>query len=1166
MSVSPDAPSEQLRESERTPSYEDLLARLAEFEQQHASLLQAVEARRESEAEYRQLFANMQEGFAYCRIIRDGQGHPTDFVYLRVNDAFATLTGLENVTGKRVSEVIPGIRELHPELFETYGRVAATGQPEKFEVEFKPIGQWLAISVYSPKKEHFVAVFDNVTGRKQIEQALQRGEALLRTVIDTTPDAVYAKDADSRVVLINPAALKVVGKPAERILGHDDRDFYDDPAVAAAVIENDKRVMAAGVAERCEETLLTPEGYRDFLDTKAPWRDADGRIIGIVGVSRDVTEQKQADRALQTTLQRFYTVLSSMYSGVLLVTNEGRVEFTNRALCHFFALQGAPADLVGLSSGEMMMNIKDAYQHPDEAIARIREILDRGEPVRGEEIAMRGGGTCLRDFVPLKVDGRPYGRLWIHFDITERKQAEAALKQSEARHRALFDNSIDAIFATAPDGRVFAANRVACQTFGMTEEELIRAGREGITDWSDPRHGPALAERARSGHLRRELGYVRKDGTKFTAEVSSVILPDRTTSFVIMRDITERKQAEETLRESEERFRAIFEHGSDAILVTDPAGMGRVLAANPAACRMFGRSADEFVGLDRQSHIDTSDPRLAEMLSRRDGQGRAVAEVTCQRKDGSTFSAEFSTALLTDRMGQRRSVATIRDITERKRAEEALRRFELLASHTRDIVLFMRREDGRILEANVAAQDAYGYSREEMLSLSLRDLRAPDTRPLSEEQMGIAEVRGILFETVHQRKDGSTFPAEVSSSGATIDGTRTLISVVRDITERKRAEDALREANLQLAEADRRKNDFMAVLSHELRNPLAPIRNSTYILERAAPGGEQAKRALAVIDRQAGQLARLVDDLLDVTRITRNKIQLQCQTVDLNELVQHALEDQRSLFEKAEVHLDLRPAPQPVLVNADRNRLAQVIGNLLQNAAKFAGRGGATGISISVDATEKEAVMRVADNGIGMSPEMVSRLFQPFSQADSTLDRRKGGLGLGLALAKGLVELHQGSVTAHSAGLGQGAEFIVRLPLAPEQAAAPQAGESATRRRRRVLIIEDNIDAADSLRDVLEFGEHQVEVAYNGPQGIAKAHEFLPEVVLCDIGLPGMDGYQVARAFRADAALKGTFLVALSGYALPEDLQQAQAAGFNGHLAKPPSLETLERVLADVVP
>jgi PAS domain S-box-containing protein len=892
-----------------------------------------------------------------------------------------------------------------------------------------------------------------------------------------------------------------------------------------------------------------------------PAADADGNVVG---VSRDITEQKQAETVQRTTLQRFYSVLSSMYSGILLVTDDGRVEFANLALCGRFGLKDAPADLIGLGSREMIEKIKNAYAHPDEAVTRIREILDRGQPVRGEEIEMRDGGTCLRDFVPLRVDGKPYGRLWIHFDISERKQAEAALRQSETRYRALFDNSIDAIFATAPDGRVFAANQAACQIFGMTEEELIRAGREGITDWSDPRHVAALAERARTGHLRRELGYVRKDGTKFTAEVSSVILPDQTSSFVILRDITERKRAEETLRESEERFRALFEYASDAILVTDPSGPGKVLSANPAACRMFGYGTEEFVGLDRQSHLDTSDPRLAELLRRREGQAKAVAEVTCRRRNGSTFPAEFSTALFTDRLGQRRSVAIVRDITERKQTEEALRRYELLASHTRDIVLFMRREDGRILEANAAAHRTYGYSREEMLSLSIRDLRTPSTRPLSDEQMAIADARGILFETVHQRKDGSTFPVEVSSSGATIDGTRSLISVVRDITERKRTEDALREANLELAEADHRKNEFLAVLSHELRNPLAPIRNSTYILEHSPPGGEQAKRALAVIDRQAGQLARLVDDLLDVTRITRNKIQLQRQTVDLNELVRHASDDHRSLFDKAEVHLVLLPAPRAVLVDADRNRLAQVIGNLLQNSAKFTGSGGETRITIRADATEKRAVIQVVDTGVGMAPDMVSRLFQPFSQADATLDRSKGGLGLGLALAKGLVELHGGTITAASAGLGQGAEFVVRLPLATDEALAPRSGEDTARARRRVLIIEDNVDAADSLRDVLAFGEHEVEVAYNGPQGIAKAQEFLPEVVLCDIGLPGMDGYEVARAFQAENALRGVFLVALTGYVLPEDLERAQAAGFKRHLAKPPSLEKLMEILAEV--
>ncbi len=385
-----------------------------------------------------------------------------------------------------------------------------------------------------------------------------------------------------------------------------------------------------------------------------------------------------------------------------------------------------------------------------------------------------------------------------------------------------------------------------------------------------------------------------------------------------------------------------------------------------------------------------------------------------------------------------------------------------------------------------------------------------------------------------------------------------------DVTSLARAEEALRQANLQLAEADRRKNEFLAVLSHELRNPLTPIRNSIYILERAAPGGDQAKRALAVIDRQAGQLAYLVDELLDVTRIIQNKIELQRQTLELNELLRATMEDQRSYFEKAEVHFELQPSPRPVFVNADGNRLAQVFGHLLQNAAKFTGRGGSTRVTISAEATTRQAVIQVADTGVGMAPEVIARLFHPSSRAESTLERNKGGLGLGLALVKGLVDLHGGDVTALSAGLGKGAEFVVRLPWTMEKAPVRQPRESATQYRRRVLVIEDNHDAADSLREVLELGKHEVEVAYDGPEGIAKARELRPDVVLCDIGLPGLDGYAVARAFRADEALKGVYLVALSGYALPEDLQRASEAGFERHLAKPPSWEKIEQVLASM--
>ncbi|HEY3450404.1 MAG TPA: ATP-binding protein [Myxococcales bacterium] len=386
-----------------------------------------------------------------------------------------------------------------------------------------------------------------------------------------------------------------------------------------------------------------------------------------------------------------------------------------------------------------------------------------------------------------------------------------------------------------------------------------------------------------------------------------------------------------------------------------------------------------------------------------------------------------------------------------------------------------------------------------------------------------------------------------------------------DIGERKRMEDELRTANLKLAEADRRKNEFLAQLSHELRNPLAPIRSSLHVLHRAAPDGDQARRAKEIIDRQVGQLVRLVDDLLDVTRITRNKIQLQRQPLELNELVRRSLEDYRAEFDKGEVALELAAAPGPVLVDADGNRLAQVVGNLLQNAAKFTGPGGKTFVRVVTEPARQQAVVEVADTGIGMDERMLARVFQPFAQADSSLDRGKGGLGLGLALVRGLVELHGGEVSAHSDGLGKGSRVVVRLPLQASARAEPAAAHRADPPgRRRILIIEDNVDAADSLGEVLQMDRHQVAIAHDGHDGLAKVKAFRPDVVLCDIGLPGMDGYAVARAIRADEALKDVFLVALSGYAMPEDLQRAAEAGFERHLAKPPSLEKLAELLSTV--
>jgi two-component system CheB/CheR fusion protein len=381
-----------------------------------------------------------------------------------------------------------------------------------------------------------------------------------------------------------------------------------------------------------------------------------------------------------------------------------------------------------------------------------------------------------------------------------------------------------------------------------------------------------------------------------------------------------------------------------------------------------------------------------------------------------------------------------------------------------------------------------------------------------------------------------------------------ILVMSHDITAQRQLVDELRES-------DRRKSAFIAVLSHELRNPLAAIRSSLYVVEHA-PESEDGKRSVRVIDRQVVQLARMVDDLLDVTRITQNKIQLQRQPIDLRNVVQQTLEDNRPALEPSGVRLETDLPADPLHVNADAVRIAQVVTNLLANAVKFTPSGGRVRVSVSLDAGARMAILRVTDTGTGIDPALLGRLFEPFMQADRTLDRTGGGLGLGLALVKGLVDLHDGDVHAHSDGLGKGAEFIVRLPLAAKDVSGPVASpdDGAARPRRRVLIIEDDQDVAAGLKAALQLDAHDVTLARSGAEGIRQARRTRPDVVLCDIGLPEMNGYDVARAFRADEVLRSTFLVALSGYAQEEDIARARAAGFDEHLAKPPTIERLKRI------
>lgn len=370
-----------------------------------------------------------------------------------------------------------------------------------------------------------------------------------------------------------------------------------------------------------------------------------------------------------------------------------------------------------------------------------------------------------------------------------------------------------------------------------------------------------------------------------------------------------------------------------------------------------------------------------------------------------------------------------------------------------------------------------------------------------------------------------------------------------------------------LREADRRKDDFLAMLAHELRNPLAPVRNAVEILRLADTVDSSVAHARDVISRQVSHMSRLVDDLLDVARIARNKIQLRQEPCDLAAIVRQTAEDYQPTLTAGNVSLTVDVPDEPLIVMGDAIRLAQVFGNLLHNSGKFTPAGGRVGISVVPDQATSTATVTVKDTGIGMEPAVLSRLFEPFTQADQSLDREKGGLGLGLAVVRGLVELHQGTVAVDSAGPGKGSTFTVCLPICRDGIAvaecSPAAASPASSLPSRILVIEDYKDAAETLKMLLELLGYVVEVAYDGPSGLKAARTFRPDVIISDLGLPGaMNGYEVARAMRQEAGLSNTYLIALSGYGQQEDRLKSRDAGFNDHLVKPVELDSLQKAMS----
>ena len=619
----------------------------------------------------------------------------------------------------------------------------------------------------------------------------------------------------------------------------------------------------------------------------------------------------------------------------------------------------------------------------------------------------------------------------------------------------------------------------------------------------------------------------------------------------------------------EDPYRRLVEGARDyAIFLLDRGG--HVLSWNAGAERIKGYQAAEIVG----RHFSVFYPEEANAkgwpqheLAVADARGRFEDEGWRVRKDGSRFWANVVITAMRDATGTLRGFSKItRDISERRRYEETLRlseeRFRLLVESVKDYAIFMLDPEGRVVSWNAGAQRIKGYAAQDVIGRHFsvfypeeaRRRKWPEQELSSARQQGRFEDEGLRV-----RKDGTTFWANVVLTPVyDREGVlRGYAKVTRDLTERQRIE--------ALEQAERQANEFLAMLAHELRNPLAPMANALKLLAGRPTLDSTEQWVRDVLERQTSQMTRLVDDLLDVSRVTRAAMVLDRKPVDVRTSVRNAVDAARQWVDEAGHRVELSIAEERLMVDGDEVRLHQIFQNLLHNAAKYTPPGGR--IEVNARREGGEAVIRVRDNGVGMSAELLESAFELFKQGGQSLDRQKGGLGVGLTLVQRLAGLHGGSVEAHSEGAGKGSEFVVRLPLRAEPAIVDAASVARTGHAarsgapRRVLVVDDNQDAAHALRLLLESDGHQVLVASDGPGGLAMAREHRPDAVLLDIGLPKLNGYEIAKQIRADPALKTTMLVAVTGYGQMQDRALASAAGFDHHLVKPVEFKALQELL-----
>ena len=853
------------------------------------------------------------------------------------------------------------------------------------------------------------------------------------------------------------------------------------------------------------------------------------------------------------------------------------------------------------------------------------EVLDRvyanGEAVEGHNVRvlLRGGDDCaglqerFLDFVCMALrepDGTIAGVLLHGVDVTERTRANLlAVGQRSALELAVTDaplgDVLDVLAHTAEDYSGGAA-LASVQLMAADGQRLrhaaapslppefqrradaIRVGpvgaaaasaawRASTVSCADIAADPlweghrGLAE-AHGLHASRAMPILAPSGAvlgTFTLyfrdrrlatpqEQAAMALLANTASLVI----GQRHEAAER-QAAEQRSRAILDSMSEGFIALDKDW--RITYANGAAEGVTLRRNEDLVGAQFWDLFRALRGTPQESALR-----RSVSGKTARRIETFDASQERWFEINAFPMEEGGTALYFRDESDRRRAEAGIRRLAAVAEQSSDFIGIFTADAGGIW-LNPAGRRMAGLGAQTNIAAwRMIDFFPREDRPFVRDHV-MAALTGDQAEWEGELRlaqpDGRG-PLPVYFKGFAVrdaDGNNLgLATITRDITAQKRAEDELRRIAADLAEADLRKSEFLATLAHELRNPLAPIRTGLDLLRMGAGDAAATGRVHGMMDRQLGHLIHLVDDLLDIARITRGKIELKKESVLLSTIVGMAVETSAALMDAHGHRLVVELPPDPLELEADVTRLVQVLSNLLNNAAKYTPRGGI--VTLSAWREDGHAVIAVTDSGIGIAPDAIGSVFEMFTQVRGSLDRAQGGLGIGLSLVRRLVELHGGRVSAFSGGSGQGSTFTVRLPLRPGTPhARPENTDAAhgpdAPGPLRVLVVDDNVDAADSLAALLGMLGHETRVAHDGPEGLFLAEQYQPDLAFLDIGLPGMNGYDLAGAIRRMGTLQQVVLIALTGWGAHSDQRQSQEAGFDQHLTKPVSLEALEQAL-----